>query len=500
MRKGRGSLLQRMLAVLLAAVLVFSMTSDAASVTALANEPGGQYESTDERAGAAEEDGEGEIVSEYSQDGTELPEIAAMERAANMLQVAATHKHPVCGESCGHSDAPHTDVEWTALTQDSITAGEGGSDTINGVPFDYYTLSAGNYYLTGNITIDRVLRISDNDGEVNLCFNGHTITSTFNKTNNNIGSLLAYSKLNVCDCVGGGGLTNSGQYVLISRGTTSLYGGKFSGGDAVYVSGGTFTLDGAALEATRVAVNVQAYNKAIIKSGSATSSGSFTLEIYTTKTTGFTMSGGTVTNTRSSGSALWFSSDTVGTITGGTIIAQGSSGKGVAISGGTSVALSGSPAISGGGGDINVGKNSRITVNGLTAKYGIVYASPGNITEAAPVTFTVVAPDDYSEYFEASDALVKSGLALRKSAASGDGNEQTVEIYRPHKITHCAEVPATCTADGTGEYWKCTNKDCGKLFSDADGNTEITGIPVKSALGHNKEVSHIRMRHARKRA
>lgn len=197
------------------------------------------------------------------------------------------------------------------------------------------------------------------------------------------------------------------------------------------------------------------------------------------------MSGGTVTNTSSSGSALWFSSDTVGTITGGTIIAQGSSGKGVAISGGTSVALSGSPAISGGGGDINVGKNSRITVNGLTAKYGIVCASPGNITEAAPVTFTVVAPDEYSEYFEASDALVKSGLALRKTGASG--NEQTVEIYRPHKFTHCAEVPATCTADGTGEYWKCTNKDCGKLFSDADGTTEITGIPVNSALGHNKE-------------
>lgn len=400
-----------------------------------------------------------------------------------VMALAETHKHPVCGASCRHSDAAHPDVEWTALTQDDITAGEVGSQTINGVTFDYYTLSAGNYYLAGDISIDKVLKT---DGEVNLCFNGHTITSTFKNTNSNIGSLIAYSNFNACDCGSGGGFTNRGQYVLLSWGTTVLYGGKFCGENPVYVYVGTLTLDGAALEATRYAVDVQPNAKVFIKSGSATSSGYSTVMIYKKQTAGFTMSGGTVTNTSNSGSALCFSYDGVGTITGGTITAQGSSGKGVEIDNRASVVLSGSPAISGGGADIVVAGNSKITADGLTDRYSISYAwDVGSITEAAPVAFTVVASEEYSAYFAASDALGKSGLALRKSAASGD--EQTVEIYRPHKFTHCAEVPATCTADGTGEYWKCTNKDCGKMFSDADGTTEITGIPVNSALGHNKE-------------
>ncbi len=417
----------------------------------------------------------------------ELPDIAVtvkddmsiMKKAAVMRQAAETHRHPVCGASCGHSGETHPEVEWTPLTQDSIT-GDSGSISINGKNYDCYNLSAGNYYLTEDISIDKILKTS---GEVSLCFNGHTITSTLKGTNNNIGSLIVYYNFNACDCGSGGAFTNNGQYVLISRGTTNLYGGRFSGSYVVQVNLDTFTLDGATLEATVAAVDIQSACKGFIKSGSATSSGRSTIDIYTMR---FTMSGGTVTNTKYDGKALSFSYDKAGTITGGTITALGSSGTGVEILNRASVVLSGNPAISGGGADISVAGNSKITATDLTGKYGISYAfTTNNITEAAPAAFTVDAPNDYSEYFTESDALKNSGLALHQTSASG--NEQTVEIYRPHKLTHFAEVPATCTADGTGEYWKCTNKDCGKMFSDADGKTEIYVIPVKDALGHNEE-------------
>ena len=52
-----------------------------------------------------------------------------------------------------------------------------------------------------------------------------------------------------------------------------------------------------------------------------------------------------------------------------------------------------------------------------------------------------------------------------------------------HTLTAVAEVPATCETAGTSAHWKCDV--CGKLFSDAEGNTETTleklAIP---ATGH----------------
>ena len=41
-----------------------------------------------------------------------------------------------------------------------------------------------------------------------------------------------------------------------------------------------------------------------------------------------------------------------------------------------------------------------------------------------------------------------------------------------HQLTAVEKVPATCETAGVEAYWKCSV--CGKLFSDAEGNTEIT--------------------------
>ena len=62
-----------------------------------------------------------------------------------------------------------------------------------------------------------------------------------------------------------------------------------------------------------------------------------------------------------------------------------------------------------------------------------------------------------------------------------------------HDMTAHEAVAATCTTSGTSAYWECT--DCGKFFSDEDGNNEIADIDAwlaeggdgyVAALGHNK--------------
>ena len=51
-----------------------------------------------------------------------------------------------------------------------------------------------------------------------------------------------------------------------------------------------------------------------------------------------------------------------------------------------------------------------------------------------------------------------------------------------HTLTAVEAKAATCTEAGNEAYWTCT---CGKLFSDAEGVTELTEIPTIPALGHD---------------
>ena len=95
-----------------------------------------------------------------------------------------------------------------------------------------------------------------------------------------------------------------------------------------------------------------------------------------------------------------------------------------------------------------------------------------------------------------------SGLSIRvsgtnNSSASGfkvaggkgtESNPYTFEVvYEESKHTHTLvktdEVSETCTEDGHRAYWTCT--ECGKLFSDSNGNFEISEPIVIPATGHD---------------
>lgn len=59
-----------------------------------------------------------------------------------------------------------------------------------------------------------------------------------------------------------------------------------------------------------------------------------------------------------------------------------------------------------------------------------------------------------------------------------------------HGLTHVDANAATCTENGNTEYWKCTNKKCGKLFADEDGTKTVTVEDVTlKATGHDLEAT-----------
>ena len=126
-----------------------------------------------------------------------------------------------------------------------------------GITFEYLivevggALSAGNYYLGSDVTLESNITISS--GTVYLCLNGYTLTG------NGGGSVITVSDgatLILCDCseeesgtITGGNASNGGG-VCVNNGTFTMLAGTISGntasshGGGVCVDSGTFTMTG----------------------------------------------------------------------------------------------------------------------------------------------------------------------------------------------------------------------------------------------------------------
>ena len=129
------------------------------------------------------------------------------------LRLYNTKSHPICGASCDHGDASHSDPAWQQWTSSS-----GG------------TLDSGSYYLTSTVTLSQPITVT---GDVNLCLNGKTIQKSGG------GSPLQVTEggsLTICDCQATGQLTGG---IAANGGHISIYGGTISGGAyAVDLGGG----------------------------------------------------------------------------------------------------------------------------------------------------------------------------------------------------------------------------------------------------------------------
>ena len=217
----------------------------------------------------------------------------------------------------------------------------------------------GSYYLMDNVTLSSPWSV---DNAVNLCLNGHTITSEESDPYSVIYIDYVEAAFGLYDCRETGAITHApgkeGSGIILYRGTFNMYGGTISGNNAglskvdfgggVYVKGGTFNMSGGTISG----------NSAGYGGGVVSDSGTFN------------MSGGTITdNTASIG------------------------GGGIASVSSATFQLSGSPQITGNtvnnkADNIHLGYNAKAVISDeLTTpegssgpQIGITMHSPGMFT------------------------------------------------------------------------------------------------------------------------
>ena len=82
-------------------------------------------------------------------------------------------------------------------------------------------------------------------------------------------------------------------------------------------------------------------------------------------------------------------------------------------------------------------------------------------------------------------AISAGSATITATAADGSGKSASCSVTVTHgNMVHIPKKDATCTAEGNKEYWTCGT--CGKIFSDAEGKTEIElSATVIPAAGHN---------------
>lgn len=58
----------------------------------------------------------------------------------------------------------------------------------------------GNWYLSKDVTLAETWEANGSDKKLNLCFNGHTVTSANSNTNNSLLRVFVLAKVNLTDC------------------------------------------------------------------------------------------------------------------------------------------------------------------------------------------------------------------------------------------------------------------------------------------------------------
>lgn len=180
------------------------------------------------------------------------------------------HEHAVCGKTdC--TEAGHDNTLWIPLTYDSENQilQYGGKSLTKPTYNNKYTLPAGNYYLFADITLDGSIEIS---GDVNICLNGHTIST---KLYNSVFDINSH-KLAVCDCSTGHSgkieiidnhsKTKSSFVVGLNAAQLCLYGGTIQGGDyGVYTnSDSSVKLFGGSITGNTIGVDGSSYDSLTI--------------------------------------------------------------------------------------------------------------------------------------------------------------------------------------------------------------------------------------------
>lgn len=202
-----------------------------------------------------------------------------------------------------------------------------------------YLIPQGNYYLSQNITVDRMIYVKSN---VNLCLNGFSLNVTVGNAiilddGVTSGTTSTHSTLSIFDCcpsdcshsahknhtvgtqmINGGLITGKFGCIGVSSGTFNLYGGTLAGGEATSEGGGVRVLSG----------TFNMYGGNIKYNSAGTYGGGVSLGSGCT----FTMSGGVISNNESgsNGGGVYLASKAKMTMSGGEISSnRASTGSGI---------------------------------------------------------------------------------------------------------------------------------------------------------------------------
>ena len=123
-------------------------------------------------------------------------------------------KTPVTHAECGEADCREH-------TGSIAHTGDNCLNLVKNITTDGATLKGGSYYLSDDLAVGdgRELYIANNS-TVNICLNGHELKAYIVPGENAV--------LNICDCKGGGRITNPDAHVIAFRknnGTVNIYGG-----------------------------------------------------------------------------------------------------------------------------------------------------------------------------------------------------------------------------------------------------------------------------------
>ena len=123
-------------------------------------------------------------------------------------------KTPVTHAECGEADCREH-------TGSIAHTGDNCLNLVKNITTDGATLKGGSYYLSDDLAVGggRELYIANNS-TVNICLNGHELKAYIVPGENAV--------LNICDCKGGGRITNPDAHVIVfkkNNGTVNIYGG-----------------------------------------------------------------------------------------------------------------------------------------------------------------------------------------------------------------------------------------------------------------------------------
>lgn len=173
---------------------------------------------------------------------------------AFVIQLTVYHKHSICNldsashdiSVAGHSGECGGEIDFKEWTDYEAQKDYGSATFASGggyVRATNWLPRTGNWYLSKDVTLAETWEANGSDKKLNLCFNGHTVTSANSNTNNSLLRVSALAKVNLTDCAATpGGLRGNSNMtdqrgLKVSNAYANLYNGTITGFTSSYGAG-----------------------------------------------------------------------------------------------------------------------------------------------------------------------------------------------------------------------------------------------------------------------